>query len=1019
MSLRPTVAVCLVTFGVALALASPASAQPAPPATASASATAPAQVTVSWMPSAGATGYNVYRSFTPPVLFNLTGFYIAPDAVRVATGVAGPSWIDTSVTTLTRYYYAVTAVNGPDESDPWPLAQAAVMTTAPPNAPIWGIADTHSHQFSNLGFGETMFFGKPYDPGGISVALPWCTSAHGPGGLGDLVGMALNQGFGHLVGGNPQFDGWPRWNTYTHQQMYIDWLERAFVGGVKLVVVHAVNNEVLCGAVGPAPGVSCNDMQAVDRQLQAAQEIEANVPWYRIAHSAAEARQIINSGRLAVVLGIEVDYLFDCRPGGACTPDSVKTALKHYYDLGVRHIHPIHVFDNAFGGAALYDDAFNYGNRIANGVFFTPRDCSADGYRYKVAAAGGLAGFIAGFITGNPATTTFAGDCNATGLTSLGQSLINKMMSRKMIIDLDHLSALAAETTLQSAQGLTYPAIVAGHTGFIVTSNGTKKSEGQKTDAQVNRIRDLGGLISPILHQGTKQQIAQFGAAIPNDCSNSDKTWAQAYLYAVSKMNGGAVGLGSDFNGLAGQPGPRFGGENCPEDDPKVAQSGGVTYPFAPFGKPGSLDRSIVGSQSFDFNEDGLAHVGMIPDMVEDLRSQGLTAQLDPLFRSAEAYITMWAAAEAKNIFPPSLTFAVAPAPNAAGWNRANVTLTGTGVEHASGDGWPVQEIDYSASGAQPIAGTSLAGNTLTLALTAEGATTVTGTARDDVGNVSPPASAVARIDKTAPSVTCGTADSAWHASDVVVPCTASDATSGLANAADAAFTLSTTVPAGTETNAASTGSHDVYDVAGNMTTAGPIGGHKIDKKAPAISITSPTAVVYILNQPVAATYACTDGGSGVASCAGPVASGSNFTTAAAGVQAFTVNASDQVGNLSSSAVSYTVAYNVCLLYDPTKAKQAGSTIPIRLQLCDFTNTNVSSAAVTVTATGVTQVSTSAPGVLEDSGNANPDNNFRYDATLGAYVFNLKTTGYATGTYRLALTAMGDPTVHTVEFQVK
>ena len=45
----------------------------------------------------------------------------------------------------------------------------------------------------------------------------------------------------------------------------------------------------------------------------------------------------------------------------------------------------------------------------------------------------------------------------------------------------------------------------------------------------------------------------------------------------------------------------------------------------------------------FDYNEDGLAHIGMLPDMIQDLKKVGLSDDaLQPLFQSAEAYILMW-----------------------------------------------------------------------------------------------------------------------------------------------------------------------------------------------------------------------------------------------------------------------------------------------------------------------------------------------------------------------------------------
>ena len=55
------------------------------------------------------------------------------------------------------------------------------------------------------------------------------------------------------------------------------------------------------------------------------------------------------------------------------------------------------------------------------------------------------------------------------------------------------------------------------------------------------------------------------------------------------------------------------------------------------------MTRSTVGLKSFDFNVDGLAHEGMLPDMLQDVKNQGLNAEaLGPLFRSAEDYIQMW-----------------------------------------------------------------------------------------------------------------------------------------------------------------------------------------------------------------------------------------------------------------------------------------------------------------------------------------------------------------------------------------
>src|SRR5438552_18958746 len=165
---------------------------------------------------------------------------------------------------------------------------------------------------------------------------------------------------GHKVGGYPAFDGWPRWDSVTHQAVYEDWLHRAVEGGLRLMVMLAINNEYLCGMA--KSDLSCNDMEAVDRQLAAAKEMEAYIDnkfggpgkgWYRIVREPQEARTVMAAGKLAVVLGVEVDYLFNCHGEGDMTIGQLRWELDKYYALGVRHVFPIHFGNNGFGGTAF------------------------------------------------------------------------------------------------------------------------------------------------------------------------------------------------------------------------------------------------------------------------------------------------------------------------------------------------------------------------------------------------------------------------------------------------------------------------------------------------------------------------------------------------------------------------------------------------------------------------------------------------------------------------------------------
>jgi hypothetical protein len=160
--------------------------------------------------------------------------------------------------------------------------------------------------------------------------------------------------------------------------------------------------------------------------------------------------------------------------------------------------------------------------------------------------------------------------------------------------------------------------------------------------------------------------------------------------------------------------------------------------------------------------------------------------------------------------------------------------------------------------------------------------------------------------DTTPPEVDCATPADVWHAGNVSISCTASDSGSGLQSAADAAFTLDTSVPVGVEDANAQTGSHQVCDVAGNCATAGPVGGIKVDRKAPTLSI--PPNVVVDATSPfwadvtlVSAT--AVDGGSGVQTITCPVGtSGFPLGTTTVGCVAY-----DAVGNQSVGSYTVTV----------------------------------------------------------------------------------------------------------------
>ena len=556
-----------------------------------------------------------------------------------------------------------------------PIAPIAPRYVAPP--PITGFADLHGHQHSNVAFGGLLVWGQPFGP--REQALASDVPAHGIGGIADPIGHVVRLRnkhpnvplIGHPVGGHPRYDGWPTYdNVYTHTAWYQDWLKRAVDGGLRLLVMYAVNAEALCEAsklLGKiAPGRTCGDMEAVDRQIAQARMMEqyidnqhggAGKGWYRIVHSPQEARGAIAKGQLAVVLGIEVQSIFDCQPGRKCNEVEVRRHLDRYHAMGVRQIVPIHNTNNLFGGAALFRDQYNVNNRKLTGQWFKVGPCKG-GVELRLSAltfeeqreiatiwpelAEALPAYPPGF------------HCNAEGLTPLGRQMIQGMMHRKMIVDFDHLSQRSFADALALTQQLGGYPLVSSHTGLVSTAKGSKRTEFWKTDEQVEQIRASGGLMALLLAQGRREEAGVSDEAkqkrIANDCGNSSKTWAHVYLRAVSLMRGDAVALATDFGGFVPGLAPRFGTNEC-DGQRGGPQLNAIKYPFVAHGTGVQLGRAVTGERTFDYNTDGLAHVGMLPDFIQDLKQIGLTdADLAPLFRSAEAYIRLWERIERTNV---------------------------------------------------------------------------------------------------------------------------------------------------------------------------------------------------------------------------------------------------------------------------------------------------------------------------------------------------------------------------------
>ena len=170
-------------------------------------------------------------------------------------------------------------------------------------------------------------------------------------------------------------------------------------------------------------------------------------------------------------------------------------------------------------------------------------------------------------------------------------------------------------------------------------------------------------------------------------------------------------------------------------------------------------------------------------------------------------------------------------------------------------------------------------------------------------------------------------------------------------------------------------------------------------------------------------TVTFSDGSTTLATVALSSSGTASFSTSTLAVASHSITAvysGDSNFNGSTGSLTQNVQFGICAQYDQARSVQGGATFPIKLQICDAAGNNLSSATIVLHATAILAASGVA-GPVQDSGNANPDNDFRPTGGNGSnagYIFNLSTDGLATGTYALQFTVQGDPVLHTVFFGV-
>lgn len=567
-------------------------------------------------------------------------------------------------------------------------AQGKPTTTTFADGSVWGVADVHAHLFGTLAFGGNVMVGDVFHPLGITKALEDCSNQHGVGGKTDITGFVTETGSGdvgqravklpflllfnqplHNTDGYPDFTEWPNNRTTTHQIAYYKWLERAYLGGLRLMVNLLVESGPLC-KVGRelsknyAPiddhyeydeDVVCNGEATSERQLQEtyalmdyidAQHGGPGKGWLRIVKTPKQARQVIKDGKLAMIIGSETPDLFRCIDGieggrEECSYDYIEQRLDEYDARGIKGIFPVHHYDNDFGGALVFNPIIEIAGVVQDGSLFHYEVCEG-GYDPILALKLPSIYYMLfpNFMRDLPLFPFVPegdGYCNRRGLTDLGAHLIREMMKRGMIIETAHMSPPMKEAVIEMAEYYDYP-LVDSHKG---------KAFADAAKPEEARYLSLGGIRAPL-----------FNRSVPGDYQGVMKTCRhhtsqdmaiQLMAFSDTRRELGldpGVAFGTDMHGMVQQAFPRFG----EYADCDVPQSDPVTYPFTSFDGAVTFNEQVTGNRVFNYNTDGLAHVGLLPDVIQDMRNQGMNDHyIEMFFRGAESYLQMWEKAQARS----------------------------------------------------------------------------------------------------------------------------------------------------------------------------------------------------------------------------------------------------------------------------------------------------------------------------------------------------------------------------------
>lgn len=508
----------------------------------------------------------------------------------------------------------------------FPEAELGVSGTPPTGdtsyGEVQGLLDGHMHWMTYEYLGGNFHCGSPWDKYGITKALPDCAGIEGPQGTASPVQNFLNYGSPvapHDTMGYPTLAEWKPTNL-TYEGTYYRWVERAWKAGLRQIVMPVNENRILCELMTNRRN-PCDEMNTVRKGIADIKEMQNYVDaqaggpgkgFFQIVRNPFQARRVINQGKLAVTLEVEVSELFNCKgaESSSCTKPRIDAGITDLYKRGVRSSLLLNKFDNPLTGVRFDGGPIgvliNGANKLSYGSFWSAQTCTGDKHDNEIEnTTPGQLGYIAtllaqlGIAGGTIPSYPPAPHCNTRGLTDLGKYTVRRMMDKKMIVNPDHMSQKAVSQTLDIAEKRNYSGVISPH-GWMDPRNWP-------------RIFQLGGMAFP-------------GAGSANSFVDAWK----AYRPKKTPYYFG-WGYGADLGGLAEQGEPA--GQNSPNR---------VTYPFKSLDGKMTVDRERTGDRVFDYSTDGVAQYGMYADWAKEVSNTGGAKITRDMLRGPEAYLQMW-----------------------------------------------------------------------------------------------------------------------------------------------------------------------------------------------------------------------------------------------------------------------------------------------------------------------------------------------------------------------------------------